>query len=401
MNAILNATFVIARRDYLATIAKRSFLLFLIAPIVLLLISGGVGLVIGMSAAHKAHRPELVVLATADESSAFLHSYGRLRDQLGDDNFIDTNVEAPAATTAEGQAQQAEKLLTNPDRAVRAVLMGLPNHPQIVSTSGGAGQLRGGINLALSQTEAKSAPPIVVEEKLVDAKSVNVADKRQGLALSAVYILFFLNILLSGMLLSNMVEEKSSKIIEILIAAVPVDAVFFAKLVSMLAISLTAITVWGSVAGIGLFTALHYFPGATPPEPGVGWPLFCGLEVLYFVMNYLLYGSIFLGIGAQANNVREVQIMSMPATILQAMVFAVISLTSASPHGPLAIGAMLFPLSSPLMMIGAAAREATLWPHLLALVWQALWIVIIVRFASDRFRRIVLKSGPSRAKVAV
>ncbi len=398
MNNLLKATYVIARRDYLATVAKRSFLLFLIAPLVLLLMSGGVGLVIGMSAAHKVHPSELVVLASPAQSEAFVKHYGSLRDQLGTNNFIDTTVEAPVSVNTDAQKQQAEKLLTNPDRAVRAVLIGLPDHPQLVSTSNGADQLRGGVTLALTQTETKPASPVSVGEQLIDAKSVNLTDKRQGLALVAVYILFFLNILLSGMLLSNMVEEKSSKIIEILIAAVPVDAVFFAKLVSMLAISLTAITVWGSVAGIGLLTFLHYMPGAVPPEPGVGWPLFCVLEILYFIMNYLLYGSIFLGIGAQANNVREVQIMSMPATIMQAMVFAVISLTSANPHGPLAIGAMLFPLSSPLMMIGAAAREATLWTHLLALLWQGLWVLLIIRFASDRFRRIVLKSGARRAK---
>lgn len=399
MNAILNATFVIARRDYLATVAKRSFLLFLIAPVVLLLISGGVGLVIGISAAHKTHPSELVVLAAPEASKAFVEEYKSLRDQLGSSDFINPTVEAPTKPDIDAQIAQANKLLTDPNRAVRGVLAGLPAHPVLVSTGGGVDQLRGGVNLALTDAGAAAAKPVEAEEHTIDAKGVNVTDKREGLALVAVYILFFLNILLSGMLLSNMVEEKSSKIIEILIAAVPVDAVFFAKLVSMLAISLTAIAVWGSVAGIGYLTLAHFVPGAPPPpEPGVGWPLFCVLEVLYFVMNYLLYGSIFLGIGAQANNVREVQIMSMPATILQAMVFAVISLTSANPHGPLAIGAMLFPLSSPLMMIGAAARESTLWPHLLALGWQAMWIVIIVRFASNRFRRIVLKSGPMRAK---
>jgi ABC-2 type transport system permease protein len=44
-------------------------------------------------------------------------------------------------------------------------------------------------------------------------------------------------------------------------------------------------------------------------------------------------------------------------------------------------------------MIALAAKSGALWPHLLALVWQAFWVFVIVRVSSRLFRRTVLKSG--------
>ena len=87
-------------------------------------------------------------------------------------------------------------------------------------------------------------------------------------------ILFLLTMLLAGMVLSNLVEEKANKIIEILAAAIPMDAVFLGKLFAMLAVSLVGIAVWATVIGgcMGLSGLERMFGGAISlgnlPEPG-------------------------------------------------------------------------------------------------------------------------------------
>src|SRR5690606_17551688 len=108
-------------------------------------------------------------------------------------------------------------------------------------------------------------------------------------------------------------------IIEILAAAIPMDAVFFGKLFAMLGVSLVGISVWG-LSGAAIVVAggqdgmIAERLAALAP-PGVGWPLFFGFGVLYFTLGYLLLGSIFLAIGSLAATVREVQTMSMPVTM--------------------------------------------------------------------------------------
>jgi ABC-2 type transport system permease protein len=134
----------------------------------------------------------------------------------------------------------------------------------------------------------------------------------------------------------------------------------------------------------------------TLPPPADGWPMFLVLGVVYFAMNYLLIGAVMLSIGAQASSAREVQVLAMPATFGQFLVFGLASTVVGAPNSSEAITATVFPLSSPLAMFARAAEEPALWPHLAAIAWQALWVLLILRLAAKLFRKTVLKSGPRR-----
>ena len=114
-------------------------------------------------------------------------------------------------------------------------------------------------------------------------------------------------------------------------------------------------------------------------------------------MNYLLLGALFLTIGAQASTVREVQTLSMPVTFAQVLIFGFAATAIGSPNSGLAFAAAAFPLSSPLTMVARAAEDASLWPHVVAIGWQALWVALILRVGAGLFRKTVLKSGPRRA----
>ena len=131
--------------------------------------------------------------------------------------------------------------------------------------------------------------------------ATNTAQQRHGQVLTAQagqMLLFLLTMLLAGMVLSNLVEEKGNKIIEILAAAIPMDAVFLGKLFAMLAVSFVGIAVWASA----LWRLSRWRRRCLPvlPEPAVGWPLFIALGIAYFAMAYLLIGSLFLAIGSMA-----------------------------------------------------------------------------------------------------
>jgi ABC-2 type transport system permease protein len=197
------------------------------------------------------------------------------------------------------------------------------------------------------------------------------------------------------MLLSQLIDEKANKIIEILAAAVPIDAIFLGKLFAMLAMSLLGIAVWtaAGAAAIAMFTGQSL---SLLPSPAVGWTLFLTLAVVYFMMSYLLLGSVFLGIGGQASTAREVQTLSMPVTMAQVVVFAVAATAVGDADSPRALVAAIFPLSSPFVMIARAAEQPQIWPHLVAIAWQLLWVALILHYAARMFRRSVLKSGPSR-----
>ena len=136
------------------------------------------------------------------------------------------------------------------------------------------------------------------------------------------------------MVLSQLIEEKSNKIIEVIAAAMPIDAMFVGKLFAMLAASVVGIVVW-----IGAGALIIQFDQAwrRRDAAGAGGRLArrsSRSAIVYFAMNYLLLGAVFLTIGAQASTAREVQTMSMPVTFAQVLIFGFASTAIGAPNSP-------------------------------------------------------------------
>jgi len=94
--------------------------------------------------------------------------------------------------------------------------------------------------------------------------------------------------------------------------------------------------------------------------------------------------------------VREIQLLSLPITLIQVSMFGLGAIAISHPSGWLATFARVFPLSSPYFMAGRAAQSPDLWPHVVALAWQAVWVAIFVAVGVHAFRRGVLQSGSGK-----
>jgi ABC-2 type transport system permease protein len=277
-------------------------------------------------------------------------------------------------------------------------LSGTPSKPVLTGSDQLIRQWQSPVSLIAAEATASDTrkyPEVALVRPLAQTR----ADDTRGQMLTAQagqLLLFLLTMMLAGMVLSNLVEEKGNKIIEVLAAAIPMDAVFLGKLFAMLAVSMVGITVWGLTGGsIALLSGRSL---ADYTSPAVGWPLFFAFGVIYFSMGYLLLGSLFLAIGSLATTVREVQTLSMPVTFLQLFVFFFASFAMAMPNTPLEYAAIAFPLSSPFAMLARAAQDPALWPHVLALGWQALCVFLMVRGGAALFRRRVMLSGTATGK---
>lgn len=391
MIATLRAALVIARRDYVATVWSRAFLFFLISPLFPILFGVLFG-AIGARMEHSPGPPVVAVLASPAEQIALDAARRRMTDALGESVIPRLSMEAPGSDVGH--------LLARP--GIAAVLDHVPTRPTLTGPEAALDRHGDAIRLLLNdmyRSQSLAAAGLQPREAALTPVPVRQpttppASARTNLARSAQLLLLMLTMILAGMLLSNLIEEKSNKVIEVLAAAVPVDAIFVGKLVGMLGMSLTGISVWATVAtgGIALFAPEIF---ADLPTPAVGWPLFVALGVAYFIACYLLLGALFLGIGGQAATVREVQTLSMPVTMGQLLVFALAAASVEDMDGPIAKAACMLPWSSPFAMLARAAQWPSLWPHLAALLWQGLWIALIVRIGARMFRYSVLKTGRS------
>lgn len=391
----LQAAWVIARRDFVAVLFSRAFFFFLLGPLFPVIVGGLAG-GIGGQVQREAMSSEVGLAMSAADNAAMLAARAHLRPQLG--GALPDLVEIEGAR---GDPEfDARAFLQEKRGNYAAIVAGSLEEPELFGTPGQVARWEGPVAL-LAANAAASEPASLptVESQLVTTTAVAVRSDRIRTAQAAQMMLFLLTMLLAGMVLSNLVEEKANKIIEILAAAIPMDAVFLGKLFAMLAVSLVGIGVWGAVGfalwsvGGEAITAATGFNPANLPAPAVGWPMFIALGVLYFAMAYLLLGALFLTIGAMAATVREVQTLSMPVTMMQLMVFFLAAYVITQPGSTLEMLAIIFPLSSPFAMLARAALQETLWVHAAALAWQGLMVALIVKGGSTLFRRRVMKSG--------
>ena len=392
------SAWVIARRDFVASVFSRFFILFLLAPLLLF------GFMIFFSLTtdaqdRAASQPVVALVTDTATADALNQTRARLIANMSEQSFPILRKVNPA----ENVPAQAQALLADETGNYSGVFSGTLDRPVLTGPLRTSDFVGRRMQLLLDESRrsaaldaAHAAPQALQIQRVETAQaSGSLATSRRAVGQGAQVLIFTITLMLATLLLSTLVEEKSNKIIEILAASVPLESIFLGKLIAMLGISLVGLALWTGMAGVafGLFyTAMHNFISFPSVSPATGWPLFIALMLLYYTANFMLLGALFLGIGGQASNIREIQTISMPVTLLQLMVL-LLATNAVSGAGALAWFAYAFPFSSPMSMVAMAAQSGALWPHLLALAWQALWVVLIVRISSRLFRRTVLKSA--------
>jgi len=388
MIRFIRSSMVIARRDFGATVLSKAFIFFLLGPLFPLLLGGLFGS-IGARVASQTEQPVVAVVWSDSDFDRLSDARKELTQALGDGSVVKMARYAPEADV---NAQQ-QRLLASGRPPVRAVLSGGLDHPHLTGSVANDPATLAQLRLLISNARSPQEAPTLLPVTNVHAATGSLVNDRAVTAQIGQMLIFFLTLFLAGMVMSQLIEEKSNKIIEVIAAAVPIDAMFVGKLFAMLAASVIGIIVW-LTAGALFIQMIKHGGVATLPVPAIGWPGFLVLVVVYFAMNYLLIGAIMLTIGAQASTAREVQVLAMPATFGQLLIFALAASAVGAPDSSKAIAAAIFPLSSPMVMLARAAQDPQWWPHLVAILWQALWVGIILRLAAQLFRKTVLKSGP-------
>jgi ABC-2 type transport system permease protein len=389
MIRLLRSSFVIARRDFGATVLSKAFIFFLLGPLFPLLLGGVFG-GIGARVATQTQRPLVAVVSSHSDFERLSAARDRLTAAADEGSLVKIIHYAPQGDLPAEQ----QRLLRSQDPPIRAVLTGGLADPHLTGALAGDPRTVGQLKLLIAgarESRSVQSPQLAVTE--VRAATGAMVNDRAVTAQIGQMLIFFLTLFLAGMVMSQLIEEKSNKIIEIIAAAMPIDAMFVGKLFAMLAASVIGLIVW--VGAGALFIQMIKHGGvAALPAPAVGWPGFLGLAIVYFAMNYLLIGALMLTIGAQASSAREVQVLAMPATFGQFLIFGFATTAIGAPDSAWGLAAAIFPLSSPMAMLARAAQEPQWWPHLVAALWQAMWVALILRAAAQLFRKTVLKSGP-------
>jgi ABC-2 type transport system permease protein len=214
-----------------------------------------------------------------------------------------------------------------------------------------------------------------------------------------VYLLWISIFVVMQMLLNNTIEEKSNRIIEVLLSSVTPGELMMGKLIGIAAISLTMIGTWLATAFVGI--RLYRGAGAEVIGQALDAVSASGLVptfLFYFVFGYLLYAGIFLSIGSVCRSLKDAQNLQGPMTIIMMVPLLTMVFINRDPHGPLATLMTWIPIYTPFVMMNRAAAD----PPLVDLIGTTLLMIattVVVLWLSGRIFRIGILRVGQRARL--
>jgi ABC-2 type transport system permease protein len=172
--------------------------------------------------------------------------------------------------------------------------------------------------------------------------------RARSAAAIAVPMLFTLAVLFAtGFLVQAVTEEKSSRVLEILVTSARHEALMAGKVFGLGLVSLTQTAVWAGLALLAAARLADRLP--IPSLSEVPWTLVLA-SVPYFVLGYLLYATLIVGIGVVVGTPREAQQLASFLTVFLVLPFFLASALVVRPASPAAVVLSLVPLTSPVAM---------------------------------------------------
>jgi ABC-2 type transport system permease protein len=201
-----------------------------------------------------------------------------------------------------------------------------------------------------------------------------------------VMMIFMVVVITSPQLLYSVLEEKMSRISEVLLGSLTPFELMLGKLLGSVGVNFVLVGVYlGGALGVAAYLG---YGSLVPPE------LFAWL-FLYLLMAVFLFGSMFIAVGAACSELKDAQSLMTPVMLVTMLPIMVVSVVLRAPNSPLSIGLSLFPTASPFLMLLRLAMHPPppLWQTALSVALTLATSILGVWAAGKIFRVGVLAQG--------
>lgn len=237
-----------------------------------------------------------------------------------------------------------------------------------------------------------------------------------GMALT--FCMFFFIMMYGSMVMQSVVEEKSNRIVEVIISSVKPFDLMMGKIIGVGLVGLLQLVVWLIVGG-GAMIAVQMIFGLDAnmvssiesqqtmsmlqnnPELASGlsglmsinWIQVFACLILYFIGGYLLFASLFAMFGSGANDSQEAQQLIMPVMIILMLAFYTGFAAARNPEGAMAFWCSLIPFTSPVVMMVRAPFEIPIWELIVSVVVLFITAILMIQLAAKIYRVGILMYG--------
>lgn len=212
-------------------------------------------------------------------------------------------------------------------------------------------------------------------------ESVSESGVYMGVSMVMGIFIFLFITMFGAMVMSSVIEEKSSRVVEVLISSAKATELMFGKIIGVALVAFTQFLLW-ILLTIGILTLLGYLTGgfgggdatAMMEMAGAGdlqalsaqggdaavifstlvkipWGTMILSFIVYFILGYLLYSSMFAAIGSAVENEGDAQQLQLPLTIPLMIGYMIVFFAFRNPDSSTVVLGSLIPFTSPIVML--------------------------------------------------
>ncbi len=220
-------------------------------------------------------------------------------------------------------------------------------------------------------------------------------------------IIYMFIAMFSGMVMQSVIEEKASRVVEVLVSSVKATELMFGKIIGVACVALTQFFLWiiltlvlvGGFSAFAGFDSLAGDPAQTDQmmemtaqmggvdvaemtaamqeEDGMGavmstlkdidWVQMIIAFIIYFALGYLLYASFFAAIGSAVENEADTNQLQMPVTVPLLLAFFIAIYAFNAPDSPIVWWGSMIPFTSPIVMLARIPFGVPMWELVLSI----------------------------------
>ena len=231
------------------------------------------------------------------------------------------------------------------------------------------------------------------------------------------FVLYFFLIIYGSIVMQSIIEEKSSRILEVLVSSVRPFDMMMGKILGVAAVAATQIAIWGVL--IVAISAL-LIPAIMPDDilasveavkggadvmamasNGVDIEMvtamasitntgyiaeIIALLLIFMVGGFLLYAAMYAAVGASVDSAQDAQQLTTPITIPIILAFLILTMVMNDPNSPLVVWCSMIPFTSPIVMMGRIPSGIPTWEIVLSIVLLYATFIVMVWLAGKIYR---------------
>ncbi|MBB4806155.1 ABC-2 type transport system permease protein [Chryseobacterium defluvii] len=422
----MNNIFLITKREFLTQVKKRSFIILtLLAPIMIIAFGAVIGLMFKANESHS-------IIEVVDKSGLF-------KDQLKSDEklnyvFISTADEKSKINNLKNN-ESLDGILILPEldnqnydgleknaRLVVNSKIGFDTKQRIVSDITNVIKKEKIKQLGIAETQLDNL------DKSFTLKTINVSEGNKedsdlsfgiktGLSMVLMYVTFMFIIIYGVRVMRSVLEEKNNRVVEIIISSVKPFELMMGKILGVTLVALTQFIIWITMSVIGALVLNTGFSSIQKNIPGgneemmgkmditqiatqvshslleLNFPLIIFVFIIFFLLGYIFYSSIYAAIGSAVDNETETQQFTLFAILpLTLGMYGSFSLMN-NPDGPLGFWLSMIPFTSPVAMIARIPFGVPAWQIALSITLLLGTTVFMIFLAGKIYRVGILMYG--------